>query len=49
MSQANLLRNEGIPALGSTIDPKAKINPVGFYTPDRNTYNLIWTNYDMNQ
>lgn len=49
MSQANLLRNDGVAALGSNIDPKAKFNPVGYYSPDRNKYNLIWTNYDMNQ
>lgn len=49
MSQANLLRNEGVAALGTMIDSKKKFNPVGYYNPDRSKYNLIWTNYDMNQ
>lgn len=48
-SQANLLRNDGTPALGSYIDTTKTINPVGFYNPDKETYKQIWTNYDLNQ
>lgn len=49
MSQANLLRNEGVPALGSFIDENKTNNPIGFYNPDKDNYKQIWTNYDMNQ
>lgn len=48
-SQANLLRSQGVQALGSFVDPKRTFNPVGFYAPDREQYKAIWTNYDMNQ
>lgn len=48
-SQANLLRGEGVAALGAVIDPQDKINPIGYYNPDREKYKLIWTNYDLNQ
>ncbi len=48
MSQANLLREGGIEALG-TLDSKKKINPVGYYNPNREKYSEIWTNYDLNQ
>lgn len=47
-SQANLLRQEGVQALG-TLSINDKINPIGFYSPDRERYKIIWTNYDMNQ
>ena len=47
-SQANLLRQEGVQALG-TLSINEKINPIGFYSPDRERYKTIWTNYDMNQ
>lgn len=50
-SQANLIRQEGLPALGSfeQTDKAVKINPIGYYNPDKQKYNLIWTNYDLNQ
>lgn len=48
-SQANLLRAQGVPALGSVIDPRASINPIGYYNPDREKYRIIWSNYDFNQ
>lgn len=49
-SQANLLRQQGINALGSMADTrKKKNNPISFYNPDREQYQLIWTNYDLNQ
>lgn len=49
-SQANLLRQQGINALGSMTDTrKKKNNPISFYNPDREQYQLIWTNYDLNQ
>ena len=49
MSQVNMLRMQGIQALGSMSDTRKKINPIGFYNPERDKYNLIWTNYDLNQ
>ena len=48
-TQANLLRQQGIQALGSMSDTRKKVNPIGFYNPDRDKYNLIWSNYDLNQ
>lgn len=48
-TQATMLREQGILALGSISDTRKKINPVGFYNPDRDKYTLIWTNYDLNQ
>lgn len=45
---ANELRKEGVP-VPALVDTKTKINPVGFYSPDRTKYSLLWTNYDMNQ
>lgn len=49
MSQANLLRSEGVPACGSLTDPNKKFNPIGYYNPDREKFIILWTNYDMNQ
>ena len=49
-TQANLLRQEGIPALGSTeIQNGSVFNPVGFYNPEKEKYKILWTNYDFNQ
>lgn len=48
--QSNILREQGIPANGTLVNPPHKgINPIGFYNPDKSKYNLIWTNYDFNQ
>lgn len=47
MSQANLLRDSGTPALGTL--EKKDINPIGFYNPDKEKYKILWTNYDLNQ
>lgn len=49
MSQANLLRQQGVSALGTLNDPNKTINPVGFYAPNKEQYRIIWTNYDLNQ
>ena len=46
-SQANLLREQGVDALG--VNMSAKVNPVGFYNPDKTKYKIIWSNYDFNQ
>lgn len=48
-TQANLLRQEGVPALGTKDIDNPQMNPVGFYNPDKLKYELIWTNYDLNQ
>lgn len=48
-TQANLLRANGVPALGAIIDTRKTINPIGFYNPDKEQYRIIWTNYDLNQ
>lgn len=45
---ANELRNQGCP-VPVAINPKARVNPIGFYSPDKSQYITIWTNYDMNQ
>lgn len=49
LTQANQLRSAGVAALGETTDPRTKTNPIGFYNPDKKQYELIWTNYDLNQ
>ena len=46
---ANELRNKGVGLPILAPEKSVKINPVGFYSPDRTKYNLIWTNYDLNQ
>lgn len=52
-SQTNLLRKNGVPALGNTevkINGQGRqFNPIGFYRPDKNAYRSLWTTYDLNQ
>lgn len=45
-SQANLLRDEGVAALGTF---QKSYNPIGYKNTDKFNYELIWTNYDLNQ
>lgn len=47
-SQANLIRQQGVPALG-TMSREGEINPIGFHNANKDDYTLIWTNYDYNQ
>ena len=46
-AQANLLRAQGVPALGTITKPS--FNPVGYYNPDKEKYMLIWSKYDQTQ
>lgn len=52
-SQTNLLRQNGVPALGDTEvklnNSQRAFNPIGFYRPDKQAYIRLWTNYDLNQ
>lgn len=49
-SLANKLRAEGAPALGTMeTNTKLKINPIGFYNPQKKKFTTLWTNYDLNQ
>lgn len=47
-SQANLMRQEGVPALGDS-HVKRNNNPIAYYCPDKQKYKDIWTQYDLNQ
>lgn len=47
-SQANQLRDMGVPALG-TMDKNGKYNPIAFYNVDRSKYKQLWTHYDITQ
>lgn len=47
-TQANMLRSQGVEALGTNIYD-TNVNPIGFYTPDKTKYELIWSMYDMQQ
>lgn len=49
MSQANLVRSEGVPALGTYEPTGTSFNPVGYYKPDKIKYKTIWQNYDFTQ
>lgn len=42
------LENKGID-LPPLVTKRKKTNPIGFYSPDKSKYELIWTNYDLNQ
>ena len=48
-SIANLVRNEGVPALGSYVETGGNINPIGYYKPEKNKYIELWTAYDLQQ
>lgn len=49
-SQANLLREMGYPALGYyNLDGAKALNPIACYSPNKDLYNRIWTQYDLNQ
>ena len=48
-SQANLLRTQGVPALGNYSTTGTNFNPIGFYKPEKSKYKEIWTNYDFTQ
>lgn len=48
-SQANLLRAEGVPALGTIEFNGNHTNPIGFYNPDKGKYVTIWSKYDFDQ
>lgn len=47
-SQANMLRTQGVSALG-TLGIKCEINPIGFYSPNKRLYKTLWQNYDCQQ
>lgn len=47
-AQANLLRAQGVPALGSH-EIKQEFNPIRYYNPDKEKYRLIWGQYDFTQ
>lgn len=48
--QAYLMREEGVPALGSLTNTQVKnINPIAYKNVDKEKYKLIWQNYDLNQ
>ena len=48
-SQANLIRQEGAPALGTIEINGGTNNPVGYYNPDKSKYEMIWGYYDFIQ
>ena len=48
-SQANLIRQEGAPALGTIELNGGTNNPVGYYNPDKSKYEMIWQYYDFIQ
>ena len=48
-TQANLIRGQGIPALGTTEFNGGNNNPIGYYNPDKTKYEMIWTYYDFIQ
>ena len=45
---ANDLNQQGIPVIEKNYRDKT-INPVSYYSPDKEKYKLMYTNYDMNQ
>lgn len=45
-SQANLLRKAGFPAQGTT---NRNINPIAFLNANRQGYEMVWRNYDIQQ
>ena len=48
--QANMLKANGFETPFSIKDPHSpNLNPVGFYSPNRDKYIDLWSNYDMNQ
>lgn len=49
MAQANMLRVQGYPALGTTELNGGENNPIGIYNPDKEKYIRLWTNYAFNQ
>lgn len=47
---ANILKANGFETPFATKDPNSpNLNPVGFYSPNRDKYIDLWSNYDMNQ
>lgn len=48
-TQANLIRQQGVPALGSIEFNGSDNNPVGFVNPDKSKYKMIWGYYDFVQ
>ena len=42
-SQANLLRTQGVPALGTYSTTGTNFNPIGFYKPEKSKYKEILT------
>ena len=49
MTQANQIRMEGVPALGTTELNGGTNNPIGYYNPDKELYKRLWHNYAFNQ
>lgn len=48
--QANMLKSNGYDTPFATTKPHdPNLNPVNFYSPNKQRYIDIWTNYDMNQ
>lgn len=45
---ASQLTQKGVP-MPAHINPNKRVNPIGYYSPDRTRYELLWTNYDLNQ
>lgn len=48
-TQANLIRGQGVPALGTIEFNGGNNNPIGYYNPDKIKYEMIWTYYDLIQ
>ena len=48
-SVANLVRQEGQPALGSYSETGGNINPIGYYKPEKSKYIQLWQKYDLEQ
>lgn len=47
LSQANILRNSGVPALG--VPTSTTNNPIDYYAPQKEKYRQIWQYYDFVQ
>lgn len=47
--QIKMLKDSGIEVPPKVCGKKDSVNPIEFYSPNKHKYEVVWTNYDMNQ